>query len=54
MPSFHSVALGCSNRPWHLLLCKLLDDRDVVVADPILNTIWEGIKDLKTTGRDGY
>lgn len=37
MPSFHSVMLECSNRPWHLLQCKLLDDRDVLVAELILN-----------------
>lgn len=30
---FPLCGAGCSNRPWHLLQCKLPDDRDVLVAD---------------------
>lgn len=51
---FALCSAALSNRPWHLLQCRLLDDRDVLVADPILNSIWEGIKDLKAIRRKGY
>lgn len=30
---FPLCGAGCSNRPWHLLQCKLPDDRDVLAAD---------------------
>lgn len=49
--------LGFSNKLRHGFQCKLLDDRgdSVLVADPILNSGYEGVKeDLKATGIKGY
>lgn len=51
---FALCSAGVSSRPWHLLQCKLLDDRDVLVAGSVLNSVWEGIKYLKAIRRKGY
>lgn len=51
-----TLMLCFSNKLWHLLQCKLLDDKgdSVLVADPIFNSSYEGIKeDLKAIGIKG-
>lgn len=51
-----TLMLGFSNKLWHLFQCKLLDDKgdSVLVADPIFNCSYEGIKeDLKAIGIKG-
>lgn len=55
--SLSSVMLGFSNELWCLFQCKLLDDKgdSVLVADPIFNSSYEGIReDLKAIGIKGY